>query len=86
MYSHEPYLNIITNKKYRRIISKFRTSAHDLEIELGRYSGIDRSDRICKLCRRFVVNELYFVLMCIMFEELREYLISPSIYYIISIS
>ena len=38
-YKHEFYLNFITNRKYRRIIAQFRVSAHDLEIERGRYNG-----------------------------------------------
>ena len=86
MYYHELYLLHITNRKYRRVISHFRISAHDLEIECGRFSRIDRNDRICKLCSRTVENKLHFVLICIIYKDLRrkyiliEYRRSPSIY------
>ena len=72
--------------QYRRVISQFRISAHDLEIERGRYSGIDRNDRICKLYGRIVENEFHFVLVCIIYKDLRQKYIpikfhrSPSIY------
>ena len=54
LFGHELYLNCITNRKYRRVISQFRISAHDLESEHGRYNRIDRSDRICKLLINYV--------------------------------
>ena len=79
------YIYIIL-QTYRRVISQFRISAHDLEIERGRYSGIDRNDRICKLCGRTVENEFHFVLICIIYKDLRQKYIpiefrrSPSIY------
>ena len=82
MYNLELYLHQITNRKYRRVISKFRISAHDLKIERGRYSGVDRNDRICKWCRR----TFHFVLICIIYKEFRqkyipiEYRRSLSIY------
>ena len=34
---YESYLDTIKNTKYRVILSKFRLSSHDLEIERGRY-------------------------------------------------
>ena len=68
-----------------RILS-CQNTAHDLEIECGRYSGIGRNDRMCKLCRRTVETEFHFVLICIIYKDLRqkyipiEYRRSPSIY------
>ena len=72
LFEHELYLNCITNRKYRHVISQFRISAHDLEIERERYNGIDRSDRICKLCRRSIEDEFHFVLSCSIYIELRQ--------------
>ena len=54
----EPYLHQIKQLKYRRVMSMFRSSAHRLEIETGRWiktSGgnnkiICRNDPICTLC------------------------------------
>ena len=48
-YEHELYLNCITNRKHRRIIAQFRISAHDFEIESGRYSGIDMIESVSYL-------------------------------------
>ena len=85
-YNHELYLHHITNRKYRRVISQFRISAHDLEIEHGRYSRTDKNDRICKSCWRTVENEFHFVFTCIIYKDLRqkyipiEYRRSTSIY------
>ena len=59
-YEHEFYLNFITNRIYRRIIAQFKVSAHDLEMERGRYNGVARNDRICKLCRRTIENSILF--------------------------
>ena len=76
------------NRKYRRIISQFRISAHDLEVERNRYSGIgrcDRCDRSCVAEKSKVIN-YHFVLICIMFKDLRHkyipvyYRLSPYIY------
>ena len=36
---YEPYLSLIKNTKNRIILSKFRLSSHDLEIERGRYGN-----------------------------------------------
>ena len=64
LIEHELYLTCITNRKYRHVISQFRITAHDLGMERGRYNGNDRSDRICKLYRRFIEDEFHFVLSC----------------------
>ena len=45
----------------RQIITKFRTSSHDLEIERGRYIGTKAEDRICKLCKNeWKMNSTFF--------------------------
>lgn len=47
----ENYLKYVTNIRERVAISKFRTSAHNLPIETGRYQNIPREERLCKLCK-----------------------------------
>ena len=59
VYDHESYLNCI--RKFRRILAQFRVSAHSLEIESSRYSGIARRDRICKICQLSIEDEYHFV-------------------------
>ncbi len=50
------------SKNKRRNICKFRISNHKLEIERGRYFNIPASNRICKLCKNGVENEIHFLL------------------------
>ena len=49
-YKYEQYLDSVKNKKFRIAMTKYRISAHKLPIESGRYKGINRDNRICKLC------------------------------------
>ena len=42
----------------------FRISAHDLEIEKGRYYEVDVDKRICKLSSIEVKDEIHFLLKC----------------------
>ena len=35
---------------FRKEIANIRMSAHKLNIELGRYNNIERSERVCTLC------------------------------------
>ena len=44
--SLEKYL-LILNEDERRVLTKFRVSAHNLDIEKGRYIGVKTEDRIC---------------------------------------
>ena len=39
------YLHKIVNIRYRRALSKIRLSSYDLQIELGRHRGVERSER-----------------------------------------
>ena len=44
----EDYLKLTKN---RQLLTKFRTSDHPLEIELGRCKTIARHQRLCKTCK-----------------------------------
>ena len=52
------------------IISKLRTSAHDLKIETGRHNRIPREQRVC-VCGE-VEDEEYFLLYCPLYEDIRR--------------
>ena len=45
--SLEKYL-LILNEDERRVLTKFRVSAHCLEIEKGKHIGVKTEDIICK--------------------------------------
>ena len=65
-FKFEDYLTMSTANQ-RRIITKFRISAHKLEIERGRYFNVPVERRICKICKLDIENEIHFswsVLFC----------------------
>ena len=81
-YEHEAHLSHLSIRKFRNAFSKFRSSCHSLEIELGRHSGHPKQERICRLCNDGVEDELHFLLHCPVYETLRQKYI-PSKYYVI---
>ena len=50
IFKQEEYLDFIKEKKFRVALTKFRTSAHELEIESGLYTNITRERRLCNHC------------------------------------
>jgi hypothetical protein len=46
----------------RNILIRFRISAHNLEIEKGRHQNIPLNERICKLCKLEIVDEITTIL------------------------
>ena len=60
--------------KIREIITKFRISGHNLNIERGRYENIDRNDRKCTLCyMNEIEDEYHFILQCQIYENIQIY-------------
>ena len=52
--------------------SCLRLTSHCLEIEFGRFNGINRENRLCKLCTQNVVeSEYHFILCCPRYSEIR---------------
>ena len=45
-FETESYLNTLAEKEYRVALSRFRISAHNLEIETGRYDNLPREQRL----------------------------------------
>ena len=63
-------------RKVQRQLTKFRLSAHNLEIDRGRQNDIQKEDRLCKLCERNynkeeVENEYHFRLECSFYKDIR---------------
>ena len=78
-FCFEKYLDCITNDYFRKSLTSFRVSAHNLEIERGRYYNIPRNMRVCKLCNmQAVESEFHFLLTCPAYRQLRQQYIGPS--------
>ena len=58
----EKYLQF-GSRNQRRNLRKFRISIHKLEIEQGRYRNIKANERLCKLCKKDVEDEMHFFLL-----------------------
>lgn len=68
----EPKIYLSSNDySIRNIYTKLRISDHNLEIERGRYSKINRDERLCKFCK-VVEDENHFILKCSKNENLRQ--------------
>ena len=88
-FGREQYLDNVDNPASRYSTTKIRISAHDLEIEIGRYKNIPRDKRICKWCEltlgtdaieadkhlNFIENENHVLFKCDLYSDLRQKLI-----------
>ena len=78
-FGFEKYLECIMNDKFRKSLTSFRVSAHNLEIERGRYYNIPRNLRTCKLCNmQAVESEFHFLLTCPAYTQLRQQYIGSA--------
>ena len=51
-----------------------------INIEVGRYNGIERELRVCNICvSGEVENEVHFLLKCVKYEEKRGILLSQAV-------
>ena len=84
-FGMEPYLGDIVKLKFRRAVTAFRLSAHNLEIETGRYVGktvgnkcrVKREDRFCCFCfnefkDKILGDEVHAILKCPQFTVFRQ--------------
>lgn len=71
-FRFEPYLEFGTFKQ-RMILSKFRIGSHNLEIETGRHKDQPENERICKLCKTDVGDEMHFLLECSKLDTVRDF-------------
>ena len=67
-----PYLINLNSRKHRNSLAKLRLSSHQLFIETGRHTGVDRHNRKCFLCTKDELeDEFHFVCICPLYQELR---------------
>lgn len=74
-YQLEPYLLSTNNRKHRQAMSKLRISAHDLDVERGRYRNVPREQRLCKICN-VVEDEIHFLDNCQIYTDIRQKFLS----------
>lgn len=76
-FGMENYLSLIRNFELRRNLTRFRISSHQLRIEMGRYQGTLRQDRLCLRCasNNEVEDEIHFLFKCTKLKEDRIILI-----------
>ena len=63
----------------RIALTKIRLSNHDLMIEKGRLSGVNKTEHFCPFCTDIVESEEHFLLRCATFSPLRAILISEIV-------
>ena len=79
-FGREAYISETNNVKHRFQMTRLRISAHDLEVEKGRYFNIPRPDRICKWCLaskndKITESENHFLFDCDLYLEYRNKLL-----------
>ena len=73
-YRFEPYLLACTKPEHRKALCRPRISAHDFQIERGRYANIAREARKCRTCGE-VEDKLHFLNDCTRYDLLRRRLL-----------
>ena len=58
----EPYLNTIRYRSLRVVLSTFRLSDHEFNIETGRHCNIKRDKRYCPFCNDNSIEDEYNIL------------------------
>ena len=76
----EKYLSCIVDKRFRKILIKFRCGLLRLKHNEGRWQNINVNERICPLCNLDIEDEYHFLFICTVYEELRIKYI-PPVYY-----
>ena len=79
-FRFEKYLDVL-NDKNRFTFCRFRTSNHRLPIEVGRWTNIERHNRLCQLCQSCEIgDEFHYVLQCPNFLTERKIIIPKILF------
>ena len=71
-FGTENYLKVDMDRYDKSLLSQYRYGILPLEIETGRYKGIDREHRVCTLCDNEVVeDQVHFAFHCSAYNHLR---------------
>lgn len=67
----EPYIFEAKNFHLRKILAKFRTGSHWLQVQTGRYHGIAYEQRSCSRCSNLVEDEMHAIFSCPDYDHVR---------------
>jgi hypothetical protein len=72
-YTAEKYISLVENRHDRRALAMFRTGAHWLQIQQGRFTATPREMRTCMLCNSGAVeDETHMLFHCSAYDSLRS--------------
>ena len=72
-YKAEKYISQVENRHDRRALAMFRTGAHWLRIQQGRFTATPREMRTCMLCNSGAVeDEAHMLFHCSAYDSLRN--------------
>lgn len=74
VYRSEPYVTNILPFKHRSAFAKFRSGVAPLRLETGRYERLQPEQRTCFHCTDMIESEEHVLLVCPLYEDLREVL------------
>ena len=67
----ERYLSVLTNRQLRNAYVKYRLGLSKLMINFGRYTSLERTQRICSLCNSAIEDEIHFTFECPYYADIR---------------
>ena len=71
-FGAENYLKVDMDRYDKPLLSQYRYGILPLELETGRYKGIDRVHRVCTLCNdESVEDQIHFTFNCAAYNHLR---------------
>jgi hypothetical protein len=64
-YNEEAYCNVSLKRGQRSVLAKIRLGVFPINLEIGRYSGIPREERLCICCQmKEIENEFHILFKC----------------------
>ena len=62
----------------RKLISKLRLASHKLSIEIGRYTAVNRNERIYQKCNFGAIEDAFLsILQCPFYDNVRRQYLKP---------
>ena len=66
------YLKLNLTRSQQSFMAQIRSGTLPLELEIGRYVGKEREDRMCPICAGDIETEYHFLFDCNYFNDERE--------------